>query len=427
MAQHPTRSCPTCGMPVPGGQRFCSNCGSQLSAEGNKPTAPSGENPSEVSDMSTRAATPTPPPFDGPYTQYPQQTPPPPPPYQGQLSSQSPLAPAYATPQKGSFGRVWRNVGCGVSVVVLLLLVICSIVGYFVYNGVKSAADKATKTAQATGGYIGGSSDVTPTPQGTTTSTPIGSTITYASVDMTIVDVQQAQNFTDDSSSAQANGVARLDIKEQNTASRSADFLYSNIARLLLPDGGKVEPLNEHDGISPDASVSRANWLDFPVPMTTKANQLTLELGADDEAKMDIPLTGSADLAKYKPKTASPNKTMQYEGLNWTMTSAMSSWSNKAVQAKKGMTYITVSFTIDNPSQKDVDEYWNSYMRLKAGDTTSSPDSNTDFPLDFAAGSSGKTGSVVFLVPQGNTSYTFILLANSSNQINQVSTDFQIQ
>ena len=39
MTQPPARLCPTCGMPVPNGQRFCSNCGSQLSDEGNKPTA----------------------------------------------------------------------------------------------------------------------------------------------------------------------------------------------------------------------------------------------------------------------------------------------------------------------------------------------------------------------------------------------------
>ena len=430
MTQPPARLCPTCGMPVPGGQRFCSNCGSQLSDEGNKPTALSGENP-EISNMETRATPltpPPPPPYDGPaYTQYPragQQ----PPSYQGQVSAQPPLAPpVYATPQRGSSGGVWRRVGCIAGIVLLLILGICGAAGYFVYRGANNVVSNVQKTVTATGGYTNnGVNGVTPT-VGPTITTAIGSTITYASNDITIVNVQQAQSFADDSSTSQSTGIARINIKEQNTATRSADFVYSSVARLVLPDGSQVEPLNEQNGVSPDASVSRTNWLDFPVPTTVDPKQLTLVLGTADDAQMSIPLTASADLTKYKPKTASPNKTFQHESLNWTMTSATASWSSKAVQAKKGMMYVTIDFKLDNPSQNGVSEYWNSYMRLKVGDTVSSPDSNTDFPTDFPAGSSGKTGSAIFLVPQGSTSFTFILLANSSGTAPQVSTDFQIQ
>lgn len=430
MTQHPTRSCPRCGNSIPAGQRFCSNCGLSLSDEGNRPTAMSGETPSDVADMATREATPTPPPPpDGQqYTRYQPDgpmTPPPPPVYPGQLAAP---VPSYATPQKGNSGKVWRGIGCGVGVAVLIVLVICGSIGYFVYNGAKNTASNLSKTATANPAYSsgGGANDVTPT-LGPTTKTTVGSTFTYASDNITIADVQQAQNFADDSSTSQATGIARLDLKEQNTASSNADFLYSSIARLLLPDGSKVEPLNEFAGVSPDAAVSRTNWLDFPVPTTVKASQLTLVLGADDDAQMNIPLTGSADLTKYKPKTASPNKTFQHEGLNWTMTDATMSWSSKAVQAKKGMVYITVDFKIDNPSQNDVSEYWPSYMRLKVGDVVSSSDSNSDFPTSLPAGSSGKTASAIFLVPQGSTAYTFILLANSSGSVSQTSVDFQIQ
>ncbi len=428
MTQQPTRSCPRCGNEVPTGQRFCSNCGLSISDEGNRATAMSGETPSDVADMATREATPMPPPppDDPQYAHYQPDgpmTPPPPPMYPGQLAAQPTPVPSYATPQKGNSGKVWRGIGCGVGVAVLIVLVICGSIGYFVYNGARSTISNVSKTATALPVYSGGVSDVTPT-LGPTTKTTVGSTITYASDDITIVDVQQAQSFTDDSSTSQSTGVARLNIKEQNTATQNADFLYSSIARLLLPDGSKVEPLNELAGVSPDAAVSRTNWLDFAVPSTVKANQLTLVLGADDNAQMNIPLTGSADLTKYKPKTASPNKTFQHEGLNWTMTDATTSWSSKAVQAKKGMMYITIDFKIDNPSQNGVTEYWPSYMRLKVGDTVNSPDSNTDFPTDLPAGSSGKTASAIFLVPQGSTSYTFILLANSSGSAPQTSIDF---
>ena len=443
MAQLPMRLCPTCRMPVPNGQRFCSNCGSMVGDEGNKPTALSGETP-QVSDTGTRAATPTPPPppfYNGPaHTQYPregQQTPPPqyprdgqqtpPPQYQqGQPPVLPPLAPTYATPQQGSSGRVWRRVGCIAGVVLLLALGVCGAAGYFVYRGANNVLSNVAKTATATGGYVSsGSSNVTPT-IGPTITTKIGSAITYAGNNITIVDVQQAQSFADDGSTSQSTGVARLDIKEQNTATQSADVVYGNIARLLLPDGSKVEPLNEQQSIFPDASVSRTNWLDFPVPTTVKPEQLTLVLGTPDDAQMNVPLTSSADLTKYQPRTSNPNKTFQYEGLNWTMTNATASWSSKAVQAKNGMVYVTVDFKIDGAPDKDVSEYFNSYMRLKAGSTVSSPDSNTDFPTSFPAKSTGTMASVIFLVPQGSTAYTFILLPDSSGTTTQTSTDFQI-
>ncbi len=436
MAQLPMRLCPTCGMPAPHGQRFCSNCGSIVGDEGNKPTALSGEG-SQVSDFSTRAATPTPPPppfYDNPtYTQYPsegQQTPPPPPPQyqQGQLPVVPPLVPVYATPQKGSSGKTWRRVGCITGVVLLLALGLCGAAGYFVYRGANTVLSNVEKTATATGGGAyasGGSSGVTPT-VGPTITTNIGSTITYASNTITVVDVQQAQSFADDSSTAQATGIARLDIKEQNTATRSADVVYGNIARLQLPDGSMVEPLNVQQSIFPDASVSRTNWLDFPVPTTVSPKQLTLLLGTPDDAQMSVPLTSSADLTKYKPRTSSPNKTFQYEGLSWTMINTTASWSSEAVQAKKGMVYITVDFKIDGAADRDVNELFSDYMRLKEGSTVSSPDSNTNFPTDFPAKSVGKMASAIFLVPQGSTAYTFIMLPNSSGTASQTTTDFQI-
>ena len=382
--------------------------------------------------MATSAAAPTPPPpppYDGPaFTQYPregQQTPP----YQGQVAAQPPIAPAnYATPQRGSSGRVWRRVGCIAGIVLILVLGICGAAGYFVYRGANSVVSNVQKTATATGGYIssGGVNDVTPT-LGPATTTAVGSAFTYASNDITVVNVQQAQSFVDDSSTSQSTGVARINLKEQNTAAHSANVLYSNVARLVLPDGSQVEPLNEQNGVSPDAAVSRTNWIDFPVPTTVDPRKLTLIFGTADDAQIQVPLTGSADLTKYKPKTVSLNKTFQHESLNWKMTSATASWSSTAVQAKKGMMYVTIDFKLDNPSQNGVSEYWNSYMRLKVGDVVSSPDSNTDFPTDFPAGSSGKTGSVIFLVPQGSTAFTFILLTNSSGTVPQTSTDFQIQ
>ncbi len=432
-SQPPSRPCPNCGVSVPTGQRFCSNCGSVVSDESNRPTALSGENPQLMETVRGGSPTPPPPNYQAPaYTQYPsagQRTPPPPPNQQGQYGAQPPLAtPTYATPQQGSSGRVWRRVGCIAGIVLLLLLGVCGTGGYFLYRGASSSLSNAQKTVTASGGYSssGSTNDVTPTSAPATT-TPIGSTITYASTDITIVNVQQAQNFADDSGTSSSQGVARLNLKEQNPAAQNADFVYSSIARMMLPDGSEVEPLNEQYGSSPNPAVSRTNWLDFPVATTVDPSKLTLVLGTADDAQISVPLTASADLTKYKPKTSSPNKTFQHEGLNWTMTSATASLSSTATQAKKGMMYVTINFTIDNPSQSTVSEYWNTSMRLKAGDVTSSPETSGNLPTDYPAGSTGKTGNAIFLVPQGNTAFTFILLANSSGSVPQTSVDFQVQ
>ncbi len=426
MAQTSPRSCPNCGTSLAEEQRFCSNCGALAENETSNPTVPGGETPT-ASEMSTLASAS---PSDSPYAQYQQMQPPPPPSYEPTLPIYQPSSPpAYATPQRGSSSRTLRNVGWGVTIVVLLVLVLCGTAGYFVYNSIKSATNNVSRSQQAapTADTTGAAAvtNVTPT-TGSTTTSPVNAVITYAGVELTIDDVKQAQSFADDDSSSQ-NGVARLDIKENNTSTTSPSYLYSDAVRLLLPDGSKVAPINTEHPISPDASIARTNWLDFPVPTTVKANQLILRFGKESEAQMDMPLVGNADLSKYKSKTANPNKQTQYAGLNWTLKTAVSSWSSNGKQADKGMIYVTVTLRVDNPSQNEFSAYWGDYMRLKAGDATSSPESGTNFPTSFAAGSSGTMGSVVFLVPQGNTTYTLILLGNTSSQVGPASLGFQIQ
>lgn len=54
--------------------------------------------------------------------------------------------------------------------------------------------------------------------------------------------VQQAQRFADDSSAQ--SSVVRLNTREQNTSSRTTLYLYSEVARLILPDKSAVAPVN---------------------------------------------------------------------------------------------------------------------------------------------------------------------------------------
>ncbi|HKF35939.1 MAG TPA: hypothetical protein VKB35_03485, partial [Ktedonobacteraceae bacterium] len=236
-----------------------------------------------------------------------------------------------------------------------------------------------------------------------------------------------AGSFSDDNNSS-AHALLRLNLKEK-AGPAVGGFLYSDVMRLVLPDKTTIVPSNEQDGARPEPGTSRTNWIDFTVPPNIKIDQLTLLLGTDRQAQMNIPLSSRANLSAYQPKTASQHVTTQYAGLTWTITSATLAWNYNGKQADKGMRYVVVQFRIDNPtSNQFVSGFPGEYMRLKAGNTTSAPDGNTTLPTVVPASSSGATGVVPFQVPEGVTSYTLILLAkpNISPPIAQATMDFRI-
>jgi hypothetical protein len=210
--------------------------------------------------------------------------------------------------------------------------------------------------------------------------------------------------------------VVRLVLSESNSTTTSARYSYSDSARLILPDKSTVAPANAKNYGGPDANVSgSANWLDFTVPTSVQVSQLTLQLGTDTEAQELIALNGKANLAQYQAKTTHPsNATTQYAGATWTVTAVTTSLDYKGQQAAKGMQYVTISLKVDNPSSQDFRGYWGDYMRLQSGSAKSAPSDQTDFPLSFAAGSSGGTGDVNFIMPAGSTSYTLLFLSNAS-------------
>jgi len=261
------------------------------------------------------------------------------------------------------------------------------------------------------------------------TTEQINQTVPYAGVDITIVSAQKSQAFLDDNNSS-TNGMLRLNLKESSTTGRGS-FFYGDVARLILPDKSIVAPVNEHQLDSPGAGVTRTNWLDFPVPASIQIGLLTFQLGKDTEAQVRVPLTGKADVMQYQPKTAQLNVSTHYEGLTWTIISATVSLSDGGKQADKGMHYVMVTMKMDNPTSSDFNAYWGDYIRLQSGGTTSAPevDSISDsFPLGIPAGSAGKTGSLMFLLPDSSTSNTLILLGrpNFNPPINQATANFQV-
>lgn len=425
--------CPNCGSPAIPGQRFCPNCGTILEAGSGDPTAraegssqgyPSG--PSE--DATQLPATPPPPPPDSynqpPNTYYPPQGAP------MQQSAQQP-APPYAKPQKDSSRKVLGQIGCGVLAIILAVLLVCGGASYFIYRAVVNAANSPNTPGTSQNGSAPGSDSQngsSPTAIATLT-TQINQTVTYASVDTTILSVQEASSFADDTNTSSSNPVTlRINIKEHNTSSTNTAFLnYNTNYLLVLPDKTTVAVSNSQASDVINQVVQRNNWLDFPLTKSIPINQLTLQIGAPTEAQISVPLTGNANVSAYQTKTITPNTTIQYEGLTWKLTQITSNLSHKATQAKTGMRFITLAFTIDNPSSNTVFPSSSQYLRLQLGSTTNSETDDT-LPTDLSPGTTGSTGTVTFEMPQGSGTFTLTFLAqpNASPPVSQQTTTFQI-
>jgi cytoskeletal protein RodZ len=416
MSQTSPRFCQQCGTPLEPGQRFCSNCGAIADSDAAHPTE---HTPDQALAADSTVPPPPPPPLmyaqPPSYAPYP---PPAPPPAQGY---QQP--PVYAEPQTDSSKSVLGQIGCGVLAVILVVLLICGALGYFGWQFLASRA----QTSYTPGTSSTANTSTTGSNQGSQhilATAPINQTVRYSDVDITILTVQQAQSFADDRSTQ--SGVVRLNTREQNTSSRNTLYVYSEVARLILPDKSAVAPVNTQQSGGPAPAVTQTNWWDFPLSTSVKISDLTLQLGTDSEAQMDLPLTGKADVSQYQPKTSRPNAHTHYDGLTWTVTDATLSWSADGKQADKGMRYVTVTLKIDNPSSRDFATYWGDYLRLKAGETTSAPTPYATIPTLIPAGSSGKTGSASFPVPAGNTSYTLLFLGNTTTGVSQASVNIQI-
>ena len=453
MAQMASRFCSQCGTQVPVGQRFCSNCGSVMDADIGKPTAMSS-NPSNASypgipDMSTQTAmSPTSmPTSDG------MVTPPPPPPQsftpapptqpaynnyppQGNQSfaQQAPPTiqqpPAYAKPQKDSSKKVLGQIGCGMLLIILAVLAICGVSGYFAVRWVGSLANSVPTTTTGTGNGVTGNG-VTgsgSTPTIAPLSQNMNATVTYASVVLSFTGVKEASSFTDDSN-GNSPVLLRINFGERNPTTDTVFLSYSDNFRLILPDGTSVVPTAEQNNGGIDQAVTRTNWVDFPLSSSIDVSKLILRVGAPSEAQMDIPLIATPAVSKYQDKTLTPNSAFQYAGLNWTLTSVTSSLSAHGKQATTGNRYITVAFKIDNPTANGFFPSPGNYMRLQAGSVVNPPDSYSDsINGAIAAGTTGTTGTVTFLMPQNSSAFTLMLLPRTdvTPPATQVTQTFQI-
>ena len=408
MSQATTHSCANCGSSVPENMRFCPNCGTPAAISQAPPPPP-------VSSY-------TPTQNAAPFTAYPQQNNQPayqPPPaqqgYQPPLQGNQP-PPAYARPQKNSSRGMLR-----VALILLVLILLLGAGGYFAFHFITSRGGNTART--------GATSGTTPT-QAPLTTTPINTTVTYASVTLTIINAQQATSFADDNGTP-AQGVVRLNLHAvqsdvNNVYFASAPpFAYLESFALLLPGGNKVALGSSKDISGPVRKGDQTTWIDFPASTGLKVNQMILQIGKDTEEQLHVPLTGHADLSQYQPKQSTPNLRVQFGSMFWTLKTVTLKLSDSGTQVDKGMRFLVLTFSLDNPGTEGLNAFPPDYIRLQYGGTTIALEQAVIG--DAAAGTTNTQGLVSFLVPQDTTTATFILLpGHTPGATSQATIPFQI-
>jgi len=107
------------------------------------------------------------------------------------------------------------------------------------------------------------------------TTAQINAQITYSSTDLTILNAQEASSFSDDPGGS-TPVLVRLNLKEHNPTASTVYLSYGDNFRLILPDGTSVAPGTEHDSGGIDQTVTRTNWVDFPLSSSADLSKITL-------------------------------------------------------------------------------------------------------------------------------------------------------
>jgi hypothetical protein len=234
--------------------------------------------------------------------------------------------------------------------------------------------------------------------------------VNYAGLFYQIERVEQSRRFLNDPYSDQ-NGMMRVFLRVENTTDQNISIAYSDTAHLVLSGGKSLSPVTLNMRALNKAHTIQAGYLDFSVPVEIRIPQLTFQLGRMDEAQVAVPLTGHADLRKYNEQKSALHVTLSYQGLNWTLDRAATTFGKDGQQAKEGMCYLTFVVSVDNPlSQMVIPGSPFEYMRLEAGNSSESLQEST-LPVAFGAGTAGERGEVTFVIPQSSDQVTLRLLS----------------
>lgn len=237
MAQALPRFCPRCGTPTVAGQAICANCGLYL-------LRPQQQSPMQPPVQPVQPAQPVPVP-----PQQPQRI----------TADNSALPPRISQTQGSTRRRRPGRMGC--ILIILVLLVLIGAGSYLLYS---------LLSTHSSGLGLSGNTSQSPI-----TTTQVHETVTYAGVQVTVLNAQQSQSFLNDPNSS-ADGMLRLNIQEHNPTTTKISWLYYDMAQLVLPGGKTVPPTYAKATVGIAAGVTQNSYVDFAVPMSDNVSQLVL-------------------------------------------------------------------------------------------------------------------------------------------------------
>src|SRR5260221_9969883 len=123
------------------------------------------------------------------------------------------------------------------------------------------------------------------------------------------------------------------------------------------------------DLTGPARKGDQTTWIDFPASTGLKVDQMILQIGKDTEEQIQVPLTGHADLSQYQPKQSTPNLRVQFGSMFWTLKTVTLKLSDSGTQVDKGMRFLVLTFSLDNPGTEGLNAFPPDYIRLQYGGT----------------------------------------------------------
>lgn len=243
-------------------------------------------------------------------------------------------------------------------------------------------------------------------------------TATYAGLDYTVLNVQYATSFANDS--IQSNSaIVRLNMNVTSKSHDQISIIYYDIARLISPKNDPINPTNVSLSVGPKPGASETGWIDFSVPAGLRLDTLKLQLGSTvlGEYLVTIPFTGAFHPDIYKDRTSPQSLDINYYNHNaplllyYHLSSVDIRYSYRGSQARAGQQYYVLNFSVSNPNGvKATTGYGYDYVRISFyGGPLHSPIDNT-LPDHFGALAKDVNGRVVFTGPVGVSSITIDFL-----------------
>ena len=246
-------------------------------------------------------------------------------------------------------------------------------------------------------------------------------TALYDNLDVTVVNAQYAQFFSDDDIH-QGQATVRLNVQVANHTHNQVNVVYYDITRLLGANSGALIPTNVHLSVGPKPGNQENGWLDFSLPdKGIHLNALTLQLGATtlNESLVKIPFTGAFNPAQYANHTLPQTTAISYNFFGHTLTYHLTSietrFASQGVQCKAGQQFYVLNFKVDNAESGDISPGFGfDYIRLVSPGNERAPIANS-LPYTFKAGARGVSGYVVFSAPRGMKKFTIGFLSQNGN------------